>query len=773
MRIPVINRSDSLRDDNLRPVEETGAAPALDDRLAIADLGHRLIDDDRSAERLLLRSLINSVPDYLFIKDTEGHFVVANRPVAEDLGLTVADLIGKTDFDIHRRDLASKFFADEQRVISSGKPSIDIEEFVVTKSGQRKWLATSKLPLRNRQGDIIGIVGVCRNITERKHVEGALAESESRWSFALEGAGQGVWDHDLRRKTAYFSPMWRKMRGIAPDEPIDPSRSAWLARVHPDDRQRIAEEADRQNAGDLKQNSFEYRERHRDGHWMWILSRGRPVEWMPDGSVARIIGTDTDITTIKEAEAHAAEEKAETYRRHLAALEKAHEATEVAHKLAQSMARHDALTGLPNRRVFAETLNTAVARAERGSARSAVMIVDLDRFKPVNDLYGHAAGDDVLREIAVRLGNLARKIDTVARLGGDEFGFILDCVAPEDPTTAASALAERIIASVGQPIPVENRLVEVGASIGIGICPIDGTDPETLLRAADMAMYRAKEEGRGSYRFFNQDMETALRERVALEEDVRRAVQEHDIQPHYQPLIELAENRLVGFEILARWHHPTRGNVEPDTFIPIVEKLGLIGELTYDLLRRACLDARSWPPTITIAINISPLHLADPVLPVKLLAILSETDFPPTRLEIEVTETALIANVDAARTALAALREIGIKVSLDDFGTGYSNLYNLRELHFDKIKIDRSFVLSMQDNPGSAKIVRSVIDLAKSLGLPTIAEGIEHRDVMQQIVQSGGEFGQGFYFSKAMPAAEAKRFAQDGVNNPGTLKKSA
>jgi EAL domain-containing protein (putative c-di-GMP-specific phosphodiesterase class I) len=229
--------------------------------------------------------------------------------------------------------------------------------------------------------------------------------------------------------------------------------------------------------------------------------------------------------------------------------------------------------------------------------------------------------------------------------------------------------------------------------------------------------------------------------------------------------MQLAENRLVGFEILARWHHPTRGDVGPDVFIPIVEKLGLIGDMTYDLLRRACLDAHDWPPEITIALNISPLHFSDPLLPVKLLAVLSETDFPPKRLEIEVTETSLVADIDAARAALVALQGIGIKISLDDFGTGYSSLYNLRELHFDKIKIDRSFISSMQSNAGSAKIVASVIDLAKSLGLAVIAEGIEHRQEMQEIVKRGGEYGQGFYFGKAIPAGEATAMAQGrGVN---------
>ena len=288
-----------------------------------------------------------------------------------------------------------------------------------------------------------------------------------------------------------------------------------------------------------------------------------------------------------------------------------------------------------------------------------------------------------------------------------------------------------------------------------------------------MAMYRAKEEGRGAYRFFNHSMEIALRERIGLEEDVRRAVIGREIKPHYQPLVMLSENRLVGFEVLARWHHPTRGDVPPEIFIPIIEKLGLIGDFTYDLLRRACIDARGWPSTITIAINISPLHFADPLLPVKLLAILSENDFPPTRLEIEVTESALVADLETARGALVTLQDLGIKISLDDFGTGYSSLYNLRELHFDKIKIDRSFVLAMGSNAGSAKIVHSVIGLAKSLGLPTIAEGIEHGDAMDQIVQSGGEYGQGYFFGKAMPAGEATRFIHDRKRGLEGNKKSA
>jgi predicted signal transduction protein with EAL and GGDEF domain len=292
------------------------------------------------------------------------------------------------------------------------------------------------------------------------------------------------------------------------------------------------------------------------------------------------------------------------------------------------------------------------------------------------------------------------------------------------------------------------------------MCPADGTDSETLLRAADMAMYGAKQDGRGTSRFFTRSMDVELREGAALDEDVRQAIAAEEIRPHYQPLVQLSENRLVGFEILARWHHPTRGDVAPGTFIPVAERLGLIGPLTYSLLRRACRDALDWPAGLSIALNISPRHLSDPLLPMKVLAILNETGFSPQRLEIEVTETALITDLSAARAVLVALQAIGIKISLDDFGTGYSSLYHLRELRFDKIKIDRSFVMAMDSDAASAKIVHSVIALARNLGVPTIAEGIEQQGTMDVIAAGGAEYGQGYLFGKAMPAEEAAKLAK-------------
>jgi diguanylate cyclase (GGDEF)-like protein/PAS domain S-box-containing protein len=717
--------------------------------------------DDRDA---VLRSLVEHASIGVAFAGRDERLAYANRPFGEMFGYRADECVGLgLDALIHP---AERRAAREQLdgLLHGVIESLHVERSLCRKDGTAFWGRISVSAVRdNRTGAIFNLVLQVEDIDQRKAAEAALAESERRWNFALEGAGQGVWDHDLRNGTVFYSRMWRQMRGIGPDEAVDGSKGAWLARVHPDDRDRILEEARKQDTGELPRNAFEYRERHRDGRWIWILSRGRPVEWNPDGTVARIIGTDTDISSLKEAEALAAEEKAETYRRHLAALEKAHKAAEDAQQLAQSLARHDALTGLPNRRIFAEALDAAIARAERKAGVSAVMIVDLDRFKPVNDIHGHLAGDTVLREIAKRLGGLVRRSDTLARLGGDEFGVILECSTDEPPGKAAGKLAQRIIDSVQAPVEIGEGSVNVGATVGVALCPHDGKDSQTLLSAADMAMYRAKEGGRGAFQFFQRSMETELRAKAELEDDVRRAVAHDEIEPHFQPLMHLKEGRLVGFEVLARWRHPTRGAVEPDVFIPVVERLGLMAEFTYSLLRRACRAARDWPADITIALNVSPTHFSDPVMPVKLLAILSETGFPPNRLEIEVTESALVSDLPTARAVLVALQDIGIKISLDDFGTGYSSLYHLRELHFDKIKIDRSFVLSMESNVESAKIVRSVINLAKSLGLPTIAEGIEHSQTLKQIVSDGADYGQGFYFAEAMSADAADRLVHEAT----------
>ncbi len=424
-----------------------------------------------------------------------------------------------------------------------------------------------------------------------------------------------------------------------------------------------------------------------------------------------------------------------------------------AEALIRHHAEHDALTGLPNRRLFFETVEAALPRTARPGVAYTVLLIDLDRFKPVNDTYGHTAGDSVLCEVAERLKKVVRRGDVVARLGGDEFAIISQARIKGHADSAAR-LAARALAAIGRPIMVGNVAVDVGASIGISLCPENGVTAETLLHDADLAMYRGKHDGRGTFRFFEQRMDADMREQAALEAELRLAASNGDIVPFYQPLVEIPGGRVLGFEILARWNHPERGFVPPDIFIPITEKLGLISDLTFALLRTACRDALTWPGAPMLSLNVSPVQLADNLLPLQILAVLNEVGFPPGRLEIEITENALVADIEAAKAILASFQSLGIKVSLDDFGTGYSSLQHLRELPFDKIKIDRSFVQTMQENPESAKIISAILGLARSLGLPTTAEGIENADVMQRVADDGCEYGQGYYFGKAVPAAE-------------------
>jgi predicted signal transduction protein with EAL and GGDEF domain len=310
------------------------------------------------------------------------------------------------------------------------------------------------------------------------------------------------------------------------------------------------------------------------------------------------------------------------------------------------------------------------------------------------------------------------------------------------------------MAAIEAPVDLGDHTVDVGASIGIALCPVDGIDPDTLLRCADIAMYQAKRGGRGKWRFFEGSMDAEIRRQAQLEGDLRRAIAQERIAPYYQPLVNLTDGRLAGFEILARWHDAERGFVDPEIFIPVAERLGLISQLTFTLLRRACRDALAWPDDLSLSLNLSAIQIADDLLPMKILSILSEAGFSPKRLEIEITESALITELASAKSILTSFQNFGIKVSLDDFGTGYSSMNHLRELRFDKIKIDKSFIMSMQSDPESAKIVNAILGLTRSLGLTTTAEGIENAESMRRMVEGGCDFGQGFYFSDAVPAGE-------------------
>jgi diguanylate cyclase (GGDEF)-like protein len=421
-----------------------------------------------------------------------------------------------------------------------------------------------------------------------------------------------------------------------------------------------------------------------------------------------------------------------------------------AEREARKLARHDPLTGLPNRRFFEEKLEECLGSAS-DTHQVAVLMLDLNGFKVVNDTHGHAAGDKALSEFARRVSVIVRADAFLARVGGDEFTIIMPNIGSlDDPTV----LARRIASAVAEPFVIENVTAEFGVGIGIAIAPNDGVHADELVRRADRALYRAKAAGRSSVRFFEPEMDTHLERRIQIERDLRSAIASDGIVPHYQPLVSLDGNRVIGFEALARWENGDLGFIPPDVFIPIAEETGLINALGDQLFRRACLDANAWPATFVLAFNVSPVQLRDSTLGLRLLSILGQTGFSPRRLEIEITESALVENIGVAQTVIDQLRSAGVRIALDDFGTGYATLSQLLSFHLDKLKIDRSFVSRLDTSEDSQVIVRAILGLAKGFGLTTTAEGVEDAGQLAYLKANGCAEGQGYLFSKAIPAAD-------------------
>ena len=416
------------------------------------------------------------------------------------------------------------------------------------------------------------------------------------------------------------------------------------------------------------------------------------------------------------------------------------------------LAHHDALTGLANRAFFGLRFEDEIARAQRSGALLALHYIDLDRFKDVNDSHGHAAGDGVLKEAARRLDDLAENGYVVARLGGDEFVIVqVGLLRPEE----AVAFAEKICAELNRPTDgVPDGQIPMGASVGVAIFPHDGTDAETLTHSADVALYRAKEAGRATFRAFEVGMAAELRERRALQQDLRLAVTSGALDVFYQPQVRVSDGHLLGFEALARWEHPERGHISPVTFIPLAEESGIILQLGEWVLRTACAEAARWPRAFSVAVNLSPIQIIKGDLPRLVQTILLETGLDPARLELEVTESVLIKDIDRALHVLRRLRALGIRIAMDDFGTGYSSLSYLQSFPFDKLKIDRSFIQSVDHNAHSRAIVRAVVGLGHALGLPVVAEGVETDAQLEVLRTEACQEVQGFLTGRPLPIAD-------------------
>jgi diguanylate cyclase (GGDEF)-like protein/PAS domain S-box-containing protein len=570
-----------------------------------------------------------------------------------------------------------------------------------------------------------------QEIQERKRVAQALRVSEERYALAVRGANEGLWDWNLTDNTIYFSPRWKSMLGYSEDE-IENNPDEWFKRIHAEDLARMKLDFSAHCEGVTSHFENEHRMLHKDESYRWMLTRGLAV-WNGNGKATRMAGSLADITDRKTAE----------------------------QKLLHD-AFHDALTGLPNRTLFMDRLRYAVERAKRrDDYLFAVLFLDLDRFKDINDSLGHFVGDKLLIAIANRLQKDLRSTDTVARLGGDEFVILLEDISDiSDATRIADQLQDELTSS--------NHLIEhdvfITTSIGIVLSVTGYNRPEEVLRDADIAMYRAKALGKARYEIFDPTMRDLIMERLELEGDLRRALENEELVPYYQPIVSLDTGRTMGFEALVRWNHPKRGLLTPDAFISMAEETGLVIAIDRLVLREACRQLVEWQdmynsdPPLTISVNLSVKQVTQPDMIEFIQHTLDETGLSPRCLKLEITESVIMDNFEYTASVFGKIQNMGVQIEIDDFGIGYSSLSYLSHFPINALKIDRSFISRMVNNGSHLKIVQAIVMLAHGLGMNVTAEGVENENQLSVIKSLGCELAQGYIVSKPTSKVEAKEF---------------
>ena len=569
---------------------------------------------------------------------------------------------------------------------------------------------------------------------ERSKANLEIALAKERLALALEGSNLCLWDWNLEKGTVYLDSNWSRMLGEEPHETIV-TAAELFDRVHPDDKELLYARWQSVLKGTMEFYAVEHRVKTRSGEWLWIASLGKVVQQAADKKTLRMTGTNADITERKRAE-----------------------------ERIELLATTDPLTLLPNRRVLADRLAHGMLTAERkDNSAFALLFIDLDRFKNVNDSLGHGVGDQVLKLAAQRIGGATRKGDTVARLGGDEFAVVLERMhKPED----AGQVAQKIIDALSAPYFVEGNTLNISCSIGISVFPADAVDAVALLRNADLAMYAAKEHGRHNFQYFSPQMNANVLEKTILERTLREALAQGQFELHYQPKFSFHTGQLAGVEALLRWHHPQQGLISPARFIPIAEETRLILPIGDWALRNACAQLlkwqRRWQADLSVAVNISVVQIdADLVKTVG--AALHDSGLDARHLEVEITENVLLRNVDETIGILRQLSDLGVHIAIDDFGTGYSSLSYLRYFKLDTIKIDQSFVGNMMTHENDATIVRAIIALAHTMKMRVVAEGVETLEQKNALGEMGCDKWQGYLNSRPLTADEFEQRFLAGV----------
>jgi len=667
---------------------------------------------------LMYRLLVQGVTDYaIYMLSPDGIVSNWNAGAERAKGYRAEEIVGH-----HFR----RFYSPEDRAVGLPEAGLETarrvgrfeaEGWRLRKDGGRFWAHVVIHAIQDEQGQLVGFAKITRDRTAQRESAELLRTTSANLDLALRHMSQGLGLFDSSERMVLCNPRFLEILGMEeadcrPGTTLD-SIHLWIARSGGSEAE-VAQIARR-----LRQDHNDLRNPATGLARAELEHRGRILDItlgaLPDGGW---------VTTVEDITARRAIEQ------------------RILH-----MAHHDALTNLPNRLMFRKRLEDILTTRRAGHG-CAILFLDLDRFKPVNDMLGHAAGDVVLKAVAQRIRALLRRDDMVARMGGDEFAIIQ--MSPRKPADVA-LLAERLLREITTPLDIAGQQVSIGASIGISVAPADGTDPDLLLRNADLALYRAKNERRHCYRYYEEGMDAAVLARQQLEQDLRQALAAEEFQLHYQPIMDLKSGRIGSFEALLRWQSSSRGVVPPSDFIPFAEETGQINAIGAWVLHRACAEAVNWPQEVKVSVNVSTVQFREGDLVAVVRAALDASGLSPERLELEITETAMIENQEATVAILHELRALGISIAMDDFGTGYSSLSFLQSFPFTRIKIDQSFVRDLGQSQQATAIVRAVTGLCKGLGVAATAEGVETEEQQELLRLEHCTSIQGYYISRPQP----------------------
>jgi len=659
-----------------------------------------------------LRALINSAPLVLFATDRDGVFVQAEGKGLEALGWKPGEAVGKSAFELYRRHPSAVEQLRRALAGESLKDTVEVSGHV---------FEVEYAPRLGDAGNVIGTIGVATNVTGERQARRAANQSELRYRNLFERNLAGVYRTTLHGVFLDCNDSFARIFGYDSREEVL-HQTVWdFYRSHEDRTASLDRLMERQTL-----TNYEECLRRKDGTFVWVLENETLID-SPEGPI--IEGTLIDITERKRAEEQV---------RHLAF--------------------HDTLTGMPNRLLFNDRLDMAVVQAHRSQQKLATLFLDLDRFKVINDSLGHSVGDELLRRIAERVSGCIREGDTVARLGGDEFTVLVPAISHEED---AAKIAQKILEVIRLPFFIDQRELFVTTSIGVALYPSDGVDAETLLRNADTAMYRAKDQGRDNYQLYTPAMNSKALERLSLESRLRQALHNDELVLYYQPLIDLRSGQVRGAEALLRWRHPTLGLVPPADFISLAELSGLIVPIGHWVLRTACAQVRSWQqmgfPNLSVAVNLSSRQFQQTDLVHQVTDALERSQLPAGALDLEITESNAMQNAEISISTLGSLKDLGVSLSMDDFGTGYSSLNYLKRFPIDRIKIDQSFVRDVTQDPDDAAIAIAVIAMAHSMQLSVVAEGVETEEQLAFLRRNLCDEMQGFLFSPPVPASEFEK----------------